>query len=79
MTNIQLEGKQTSFKLGTGVEVTGICSDTHKKMGNPQLNTPDRILYGPSRQPLKVEGHFLAAISQKNRTARQQVFLVWRT
>ena len=53
-TCIQLNSKLTPFKLDTGAEVTAISGTTHEHLGKPKLNTPDKILYGPSRQPLQV-------------------------
>ena len=76
MTTLLLEGKQITFKLDTGAEVTAISSDTHNKLGKPQLTAPDRILYGPSRQPLKVLGHFLATFTHRSKTRQQQVFVI---
>ena len=76
MTHIKLQGKQTAFKLDTGAEVTAISSETYKALGIQHLNSPDRVLYGPSRQPLNVQGHFLANLAHKDRTTQQQVFVV---
>ena len=76
MTHIQLQGKQTPFKLDTGAEVTAISSDTHLRLGSPTMNTPDKVLFGPSREPLKVLGHFLATMTHKGKTAEQQVFVM---
>ena len=53
-THIKLQGKQTAFKLDTGAEVTAISSETYKALGSQHLYSPDRVLYGPSRQPLNV-------------------------
>ena len=53
-TRIKLQGKQTAFKLDTGAEVTAISSETYKALGSQHLYSPDRVLYGPSRQPLNV-------------------------
>ena len=50
--HIQLNSKQTPFKLDTGAEVTAISGATHQHLGKPKLSHPDKLLYGPSRQPL---------------------------
>ena len=76
MMHIQLQGKQTPFKLDTGAEVTAIGSDLHVHLGSPTMNTPDKVLFGPSREPLKMLGHFLANMAHKSKTAEQQVLVV---
>ena len=76
LTSIQLNGKQTPFKLDTGAEVTAISTDTHQHLGKPILDPTDKTLYGPSRQPLQVVGKFKGAFSHKGRQSQQQVYVV---
>ena len=54
LATIQLNGKQITFKLDTGAEVTAISDATHQRLGKPTLDPTDKLLYGPSRQPLQV-------------------------
>ena len=68
--------QETLFKLDTGTEVTAISVDTYQHIGKPQLHTPDKILYGPSRQPLQVLGQFLGSLAYKAKQSQQQVFVV---
>ena len=75
-TRIELNRQQTLFKLDTGVEVTAVSKETHQQVGKPKLNTPDKQLYGPSRQPLKVLGQFKGTFSHKGTTTQQQVYVV---
>ena len=74
--NIQLCGCETPFKLDTGAEVTAITTKTHQQLQQPTLNTPDRILHGPSKQPLKVLGQFEGKFTHKGRESQQQVYVV---
>ena len=73
---IQLNSKQTPFKLDTGAEVTAISGATHQHLGKPKLSHPDKFLYGPSRQPLKVIGKFKGTFTHKGRQSHQQVYVV---
>ena len=55
-TKIQLCGTETVFKLDTGAEVTAISDQTfHTLLHKPQLNTPEKILRGPSSCVLEVK------------------------
>ena len=74
--HIQLNSKQTPFKLDTGAEVTAISGATHQHLGKPKLSHPDKLLYGPSRQPLKVIGKFKGTFTHKGRQSHQQVYVV---
>ena len=73
---IHLNSKQTPFKLDTGAEVTAINGDTHEHLGEPKLDTPDKILYGPSRQPLQVVGQFKGTFTHKGKQSQQQVYVI---
>ena len=74
--NIDLCGCITAFKLDTGAEVTAISKEAYSHLQNSTLNTPDRILYGPSKQPLKVLGQFQGKFTYKGRDSQQQVYVV---
>ena len=63
-THIDICGLATAFKIDTGSEVT---AGNSQHLGQPTLNTPDRKLFGPSTQPLKVLGLFKGNISHKGR------------
>ena len=71
---IQVAGKDTTFKLDTGAEVTPISTTTHQYLGKPHLDTSDKIL--SSRQPLQVVGQFTAALSHKSQSSQQKVYVV---
>ena len=73
--NIQLgEREMLTFKLDTGVEVTATSESCYQKLSHPTpLNTPDRVLCGPSKQP---RGQCNLQLSFKGRVCKQQVFIV---
>ena len=65
-----------SFKLDTGAEVTEISMEAYKQLRKSQLTMPEKILYGPSRQPLKTTGQFAGKFSHNGEAATQRVFVV---
>ena len=75
-TTIKLNEQETSFKLDTGAEVTAISEQTYKSLKEPQLLDPEKVLYGPSRQPLKTLGQFWGSLSYRGKEAKQCVFVV---
>ena len=75
-TTVELNGRELSFKLDTGAEVTAISTEAYKRLRKPQLTTPEKILYGPSRQPLKTTGQFSGNFSHKGKATSQRVFVV---
>ena len=73
---VELNKKDTQFKLDTGAGVTAISEKTHSFLQKPLLTVPDKILYGLSRQPLKILGQFKGTFRHKGVTAQQPVYLV---
>ena len=73
---IELNKKDTQFKLNTSAEVTAISEKTHSFLQKPLLTIPEKILYGPSRQPLKIHGQFKGTFHQKGVTAQQPAYVV---
>lgn len=73
---IQLGGRETHFKLDTGAEVTAVCPQAYQAVGKPYLHAADKVLLGPSRQPLEVLGQFKCDLSYKGRCSQQQAFVV---
>ena len=69
-------GKWVRLPLDTGAEVTAISGATHQHLGKPKLPHPDKLLYGPSRQPLKVMSKFEGTFTHKGRQSHQQVYVV---
>ena len=68
--------KKITFKIGTGAEVTAISKETWLTLDEPELNSSNKLLYGPAKKPLKSTGHFYCDISHKGRISQQQIFVV---
>ena len=62
---IRVSDQETLFKLDTGAGVTAVCEETYGLLGKPTLNSPDKVLHGPSRYPLCVLGQFNCDLSYK--------------
>ena len=75
-SKVQLNGIDTIFKLDTVAEVTAISEDSFQCLGRLVLTKPDRMLYGPSKQPLNVKGRFEGTFRYKGRSVQQPVFVV---
>ena len=73
---LTVNGKQISFKLDTGAEVTAISKKTWEELGEPALKLSDKHLFGPAQQQLAAQGHFTCLLSHKDREAQQQIFVV---
>ena len=75
-TTASINGKEISFKLDTGAEVTAISKETWEVLGKPALQEPDRLLFCPARQPFDLLGHFQGHLSHRERSTTHQVFVV---
>ena len=64
-------GVDTIFKLDTGAEVTAISEDSFQCLGRLVLTKPDRMLYGPLKQPLNVKGRFDGTFRYKGHSVQQ--------
>ena len=58
LVEVQLNGHAISFKMDTGAEVTAITEETYRKLGQPTLSKPTKVLYRPACNVLKVLGQF---------------------
>ena len=56
---VRISGKSVKFRIDTGAEVTVFSDSTHKDIGSPRLEQPDRILRGPSNRKFPVLGLFV--------------------
>ena len=63
-------------KLDTGAEVTAVSKQVYQSLGEQKLQSPTKILYGPSRNPLKVLGQFKTKLSNQSTTIEQQVYVI---
>lgn len=75
--DIQVNKQNVKFKLDTGAEVTAISQETYQTLENtPPLNTPHKLLCGPSKKPLDVIGQCQFHLSHKGRSSQQQLYVV---
>ena len=75
-TDLVMNGKKVTFKIDTGAEVTAISKETWKTLGEPDLQSPNKLLQGPARKPLKTTGHFFCNLSYKGKESQQQIYVV---
>ena len=75
-TTLQVKGKEVSFKLDTGAEVTAISEETYLQLGEAKLQKPTKILYGPARQTLDVLGQFMTTLKHEQHLSLQPVFVI---
>lgn len=74
--SVKLNSEVVEFKLDTGAEVTVISDSTLKTLGPLPLQTPSKVLYGPTRQSLKVLGQFSGMLEHGTHRSTQTVFVV---
>ena len=74
--DIRIKQRVVSVKMDTGAEVTATSGETHKLLGSPQLNKPEKVLYGPAHQALNVLGQFSGWLKHGKRSAREMVYVV---
>ena len=75
-TSILLNGSETVFKLDTGAEVTAVSKPVYERLKGVKLQPTSRLLYGPTRQPLKVLGQFQATLARSQKATTQTVFVI---
>ena len=76
IVTVDLNNVPTEVKLDTGAEVTAISKETYQKLGSPQLASPTKSLYGPSRLPLKTLGSLQCKVAYKDVTATQSIYVI---
>ena len=70
-------GQRTlTFKVDTGAEVTAISERAFQGLDEVLLKKPTKKLYGPSKYPLVVIGQFMHTLRYRNRSTRQEIFIV---
>ena len=73
---ILVNNEEIEFCIATGAEVTAISERTHRLIGSPELRLLDRELKGPNDQHLHSTGQFEGLLQLKNRTVKQEVYIV---
>ena len=68
---------KVTFKLDTGAEVTAVSHETYQTLPDaPPLNTPAKILRGPSTKPLQCVAECNIYFQHWERSCTQQLFVV---
>ena len=76
-STVNLNGTDIQFKLDTGAEVTAVSAQTCKALGlMGKLQAAGKVLYGPSRQSLRVIGQFPGELRYKEHTYSETIFVV---
>ena len=77
MCHIELNGKTTQLKIGTGAEVSAMNEQTFNSMTpSTTLNKPSEVLHGPSRQPLDTLGSVTISLAHKGKSTTQEAFVI---
>ena len=75
-TTLLVKGKEVTFKIDTGAEVTAISEDTFRQLGGVRLQRPSKVLYGPARHTLDVLGQYMTTLRHEQSSSLQPVFVV---
>ena len=73
---ISVGGKELTFKLDTGAEVTVITEEAHRMLEMPKLQKPSKALYGPTSTALRTLGQFTSTLSVNKKTSEETIFVV---
>ena len=73
---ILVNNKEIEFFIDTGADIIAILERTHRLIGSPELRLLDRELKGPNDQRLHSTGQFEGLLQLKNRTVKQEVYVV---
>nr|XP_057937756.1 cytokine receptor family member b2 isoform X2 [Doryrhamphus excisus] len=75
---LEVNGKNVTFKLDTGADVTVIPAAIYSKGIYGPLTRAEKPLCGPSGETLKVKGQFDAVIKYKDNATTQPIYVVQR-
>ncbi|XP_062512805.1 uncharacterized protein K02A2.6-like [Corticium candelabrum] len=75
-SKISVGGKELTFKLDTGAEVTVITEEAHRMLEMPKLQKPSKALYGPTSTALRTLGQFTSTLSVNSKTSEETIFVV---
>ena len=73
---LKLQGMNTHFKMDTGAEVTAISERIFHSLKGVTLTKLNKILHGPTRQPMKVLGQFTGTLSSKDKRVSEPVYVI---
>ena len=73
-TDLFINGKTVTFKIDTGAEVTAISKETWEKLGEPDLQSSNKLLHeGPATQQNCVRDYVIFTILPRLHQGLQQV------
>ena len=70
-----LQNQMVTFKLDTGAEVTAVSEARFKSLTEVVLKQPDRKLFGPTHQALKVVAEYRGKLSLGDNMIRMTYML----
>ena len=73
---VKIGGKDVSFKLDTGAEVTAISEKTYKSLRGIALSKPRKSLYGPAHQLLQITRQFTGKLSHGGNSFNGEIYVV---
>ena len=75
-TTVTVNGREISFKLDAGVEITVILDGALKALGERELQSSKKRLRGPDSNALHVLGELSATLEYKDRSCVHPVYVV---
>ena len=73
---LKMNGSPIEFKIDTGADVTVIPTDLYVPSLDGVLLKPKKVLSGPNKVPLAVQGSYVASLQSTNLQAQEEVFVV---
>ncbi|KAJ8405643.1 hypothetical protein AAFF_G00316230 [Aldrovandia affinis] len=71
-----MDNHNTVFKIDTGADVTAVPEALYTQGQFSTLERATLVLKGPGRVPLKVKGKFIATLSKRNKTTKEDVYVM---
>jgi hypothetical protein len=76
MTKLSINGREITFKMDTGAEVTAISEQVFRKLNLGPLTRAHKVLCGPDRKPLDVAGQITCTLMSKEKSCHQPVYVL---
>ena len=74
--DLKLSGKPVKMYIDTGAEVTVIPETIWKRIGQPELQPPDRTLRGPDQQVIPTTGKFKGTFEKGVKQVEEEIYVV---
>ncbi|KAJ8405712.1 hypothetical protein AAFF_G00316920 [Aldrovandia affinis] len=76
MTEVKMDNHNTVLKIDTRADVTTVPETLYTQGQFSKLERATLVLKGPGRVPLKVKGKFTATLSKRNKTTKEDVYVM---